>query len=70
MICTLSGPKGTETICSGDSGSPLMVDLNGRMIHVGLTSFGLTDCSSMFPSVFTRTIFYLDWMRAAMTPVP
>ena len=25
MICTLKGPLGTESICSGDSGSPLMV---------------------------------------------
>ena len=66
----LTGPKGTETICSGDSGSPLMVDQGGRLIHVGLTSFGLTDCSSLFPSVFSRTSFYLEWMRAAITPVP
>ena len=25
MLCTFSGPQGTENICSGDSGSPLMV---------------------------------------------
>ena len=25
QICTFSGPQGTENICSGDSGSPLMV---------------------------------------------
>ena len=31
MICTLKGPLGTESICSGDSGSPLMVK-EGRII--------------------------------------
>ena len=25
MICTFLGPLGTENVCSGDSGSPLMV---------------------------------------------
>jgi len=25
MICTFKGPVGTESICSGDSGGPLMV---------------------------------------------
>ena len=31
MLCTFSGPQGTENICSGDSGSPLMI-LKGNNI--------------------------------------
>ena len=27
MICVFKGPLGTETICNGDSGGPLMVKL-------------------------------------------
>ena len=27
MICVFKGPLGTETICNGDSGGPLMVRL-------------------------------------------
>ena len=26
MICVFKGPLGTETICNGDSGGPLMVN--------------------------------------------
>ena len=71
MICTFLGPKGTENICSGDSGGPLMVpNKRGRFTHVGLTSFSLADCTFPFPAVFTRTTYYLDWMRAVLTGVP
>ena len=27
MICVFKGPLGTETICNGDSGGPLMVSV-------------------------------------------
>ena len=70
MICTFSGPLGTENICSGDSGGPLMVIEGGKYIHVGLTSFSAVDCSAPFPAVFSRTSYYLDWIKAAITSVP
>lgn len=70
FICTFSGPLGTENICSGDSGSPLMVNQAGKFIHVGLVSFSLADCTEPFPAVFTRSTYYLDWMMAAITHVP
>ena len=69
MICTYLGPLGTENVCSGDSGSPLMVNRKGRLVHVGLTSFTLADCTSPFPAVYSRTAFFLDWIKAALTYV-
>ena len=30
MICVFKGPLGTETICNGDSGGPLMVSFRGH----------------------------------------
>ena len=69
MICTYLGPLGTENVCSGDSGSPLMVNRKGRLVHVGLTSFTLADCTSPFPAVYSRTAFFLDWIKAALTHV-
>ena len=70
FICTLSGPLGTENICSGDSGGPLMVVQGGKFVHIGLTSFNLADCTAPFPAVFSRTTFYLDWIMAAITNLP
>ncbi len=34
MICTFKGPVGTESICAGDSGGPLMVRMGGRQVSV------------------------------------
>ena len=70
MICTLSGPTGTENACNGDSGSALMTERNGRSVLTGVVSFGLNDCPEDFPSVFSRTSFYLEWMKAAIVQVP
>ena len=33
MLCTFSGPQGTENICSGDSGSPLMILKGGKFVR-------------------------------------
>ena len=49
MICTLKGPLGTESICTGDSGSPLMVRA-GR-------DFGIALLSNE-PLFFTWVIFF------------
>lgn len=68
QICTFKGPTGTESICSGDSGGPLMVrESNGKFVLIGLTSYSVTDCSAPFPAVFTRVTAWLGWIAAAMT---
>ena len=45
------------------------VNKKGRFVHVGLTSFTLADCSSPFPAVHSRTTYFLDWIKAALTSV-
>ncbi|KAL7012057.1 hypothetical protein ACKWTF_014605 [Chironomus riparius] len=41
--------------CSGDSGSPLVRDVNGQRTQLGVVSFGSTTCGDgIFPSVNTR----------------
>jgi trypsin len=67
MICAYSGPKGTESTCNGDSGGPLVVQRGGKYVHVGLTSFGLVDCTSPFPTVYARTTYVLDWISAVIS---
>eukprot|EP00095_Tigriopus_kingsejongensis_P009897 maker-scaffold470_size172058-snap-gene-0.30 protein:Tk09897 transcript:maker-scaffold470_size172058-snap-gene-0.30-mRNA-1 annotation:"transmembrane protease serine 9-like" len=58
MICTFKGPLGSETICSGDSGGPLMVRIDGKFTLAGLASFSVTDCSAPFPAVFARISYF------------
>jgi secreted trypsin-like serine protease len=45
LICTFKGPTGTESICSGDSGGPLMIRRNGKLILVGITRKGIVNHS-------------------------
>ena len=47
-----------------------MILKDGKFVHVGLTSFSLSDCSAPFPAVYSRTTYYLDWIMAAITNVP
>ncbi|KAJ1524920.1 hypothetical protein ONE63_009778 [Megalurothrips usitatus] len=53
--------------CSGDSGGPLVQNgSDGVPVVIGVVSWGLKNCASVpFPSVFTRTSAYIDWIRAA-----
>lgn len=50
--------NGTVGSCNGDSGGPLLVD----GIQVGIVSFGVTDCSAGWPSVYTRVTEFYSWV--------
>ena len=67
-ICTFKGPTGSESICSGDSGGPLMIrEADGKFVLVGITSFSVSDCTAPFPAVFTRVTAWLGWISAVLT---
>ncbi|CAG0925387.1 unnamed protein product, partial [Notodromas monacha] len=46
MIC-IGGEIGRETICSGNSGGPLVTQESGRYVQIGITSFGGTEFCEM-----------------------
>ena len=53
---------------AGDSGGPLLYELNGELIQVGLVSGGdgvVTQAGS--PGVFTRISHYSDWASSVMS---
>ena len=42
-----------STVCRGDSGGPVVANINGQFTLIGLTSFGLEDsCGTNVPDVF------------------
>jgi secreted trypsin-like serine protease len=51
--------------CNGDSGGPMNCPLSGQSVVAGVTSWGISGggaCLPEYPSVYTRTGFYLDWI--------
>jgi len=51
--------------CNGDSGGPMNCPLGGSVV-AGVTSWGISGggaCLPSYPSVYTRTGYYLQWIR-------
>lgn len=63
QLC-IGGISGMDS-CSGDSGGPLMTEINYRAYLVGIVSWGLVLCGQEnAPSIYTRFDKYLDWVAA------
>lgn len=61
-ICT--NGYGGVGICQGDSGGPLTMNVDGREVLIGVSSFVARDgCELEFPSAFARVSSYIDWIR-------
>lgn len=50
--------------CRGDSGGPLVTSSSRPQI-VGIVSFGAVNCSTKYPTVYTRVSGYLGWIATA-----
>ncbi|KAF2896510.1 hypothetical protein ILUMI_09659 [Ignelater luminosus] len=70
QICT-GGINGSD-ICRSDSGGPLTIaylhNNNVRMIEYGIASFGPVACGQGFPGVYTRVVYYMDWILDNLKP--
>lgn len=70
MICAGGYPtSGTsDDTCRGDSGGPLAVDIGGRRVVVGLTSFGPIPCGNPAgPGVYAKVQAARDWICDTVT---
>ncbi len=56
----------SESICSGDSGGPLMVPYRNRWMQVGITSFGTSICYQ--PTAFARVSSLVDYPTGVIPP--
>jgi chymotrypsin len=46
-------------------GGPAAVVLNGRLVTVGVTSFGAAaGCTLGYPAVFARVSYFVDWIAS------
>eukprot|EP01023_Acetabularia_acetabulum_P000976 TRINITY_DN10362_c0_g1_i3.p1 TRINITY_DN10362_c0_g1~~TRINITY_DN10362_c0_g1_i3.p1 ORF type:complete len:247 (-),score=22.32 TRINITY_DN10362_c0_g1_i3:287-1027(-) len=56
--------------CRGDSGGPLIYNLDGQMVLVGITSWGPRDSQCITyqnvtrPGIYTRVQFYQEWINS------
>jgi len=73
MVCLYDTSAGLGS-CNGDSGGPLNCNFptaaDARRVVFGVTSWGISGggaCLPSYPSVYTRTAAYLDWI-ATNTP--
>lgn len=46
----------------GDSGSGVTAMINGKLVLLGVVSFGVKQCEGGFPPSFTRVTSYLNWI--------
>ncbi|XP_012267287.2 venom protease-like isoform X2 [Athalia rosae] len=54
---------GGRDACQGDSGGPIVLKEGRRRIVIGIVSSGLGCGSKIFPTIYTRTSHYIDWIR-------
>jgi len=47
--------------CNGDSGGPLVNSAKNTL--VGVTSWGITNCYTFVPSVYSRISYFREWIR-------
>ncbi len=61
QIC--AGYPEAKDACGGDSGGPLMLEIDGQWAHVGLVSYGADCQQGGYYGVYTRTSAYVDFIK-------
>lgn len=64
MVCAGGMIQSKRDACTGDSGGPLMLEVDNHITLIGLVSFG-NDCATKgYPGVYTRVGNYYDWITS------
>lgn len=65
QLCA-GGKKGVDT-CGGDSGGPLMREIEGNYHLIGVVSFGAANCGTKgVPGVYTNVAMFVDWIQSKL----
>jgi secreted trypsin-like serine protease len=63
-LCAVSDANPVKSPCNGDSGGPVVINVDSNPEHVAIASFvSDSGCESDNPSGYTRTAPYRDWIR-------
>ncbi|XP_069354761.1 CLIP domain-containing serine protease HP8-like, partial [Maniola hyperantus] len=67
-IC--AGKVFSEDPCTGDSGGPLMVKINGNWMVLGVESYSPSPCgtANRWPGVYTKVTAFVDWILSKLRP--
>jgi len=66
IFCAGLPEVGTGTTCLGDEGGPLICGSDGSVQSIGIVSESLQCGNPAYPDVFTKTSYYVDWIRETM----
>nr|XP_019543072.2 melanization protease 1-like isoform X2 [Aedes albopictus]XP_019551985.2 melanization protease 1-like isoform X2 [Aedes albopictus] len=55
-------PEAYRDSCTGDSGGPLQIQINGTYYLIGIISHGPRCGASTIPAVYTRVTSYMEWI--------
>ncbi len=61
----VDNPGDVAGTCGGDSGTPVILKVNGRWELVGLDSRGVSDCA-VAPSVSPSAVYHQDWISGVL----
>ncbi|XP_065357026.1 lectizyme-like [Calliphora vicina] len=61
-ICSFT-PNTIDGACNGDSGGPLVRCTSDGTELIGIVSWGFIPCTTEYPSVYTMTSAYNDWIQ-------
>ena len=70
QVCAVHPKSNT---CRGDSGGPLMLPTSGdpstrKVYQLGIVSRGVWSCQKGAPTIYTRVLPYIDWIKGTLKP--
>lgn len=60
-VCA-DNPEGVRGPCGGDSGSPLLRQVDGRWELIGVDSRGVGSVCGASPDIYTSTVYFFGWI--------
>lgn len=63
-LCTL--PIDKSSVCGGDNGSAMTVEIGSRKVLVGIASIITRYCTAGLPAIFENVLYHREWIERTM----